>query len=421
MASRTRWTARVGIAALAVGVAAPTAWAATWTPTPNADKSTGVASGQYSWNYGSSFARLDNGDVAMAYTSDKGTTKSKQSTYARVGSVSGGDVSWTKPVRSSKAAQITDRTSLATSGNNIHTVYVTQTSYGRYDPAKPRTAFIRSRVGGSWNKQVKLSSGKGRVDYPIVAASGSNVYVAYTNSNSGQILMRRSTNDGSSFNSTKLGKTTRDLGGGEGFEAWGITCASGSNVALAWLKGDGTIKLSVSKDSGSSYSTKTINSNNAGGNDEGWAACDATGDRIGVTWNENDGVYYAEYNTGSNSFTTARKNIYPFSGSAYAASYAGAPSLTGASTVGLAVPLCVQDGCDYESKQTRIDLKWLESSNNGSTFGSTESISNSSVAGKYMNDSPSVLWYDSNTRMVLYNGWTANYTNYRLYLSVGAS
>ena len=81
----------------------------------------------------------------------------------------------------------------------------------------------------------------------------------------------------------------------------------------------------------------------------------------------------------------------------------------------------MQDGCDYTSKTTRIDLKWLESSNNGSSFGADQAIASSSVSGKSLNDSPSVLWYDDNTRMVLYNGWNANYLNYRLYLSVGAS
>lgn len=66
----------------------------------------------------------------------------------------------------------------------------------------------------------------------------------------------------------------------------------------------------------------------------------------------------------------------------------------------------MQDGCDYTSKTTRIDLKWLESSNNGATFAPAQALASSSVAGKYF---------------VLYNRWTANYTNYRLYLSTGLS
>ena len=70
MASRMRWTARVGVAALAVGVAAPTAWAATWTPGPTADKTTGFASAQYSWNYGSSLAKVGSSKLAFAYTTD---------------------------------------------------------------------------------------------------------------------------------------------------------------------------------------------------------------------------------------------------------------------------------------------------------------------------------------------------------------
>jgi hypothetical protein len=29
------------------------------------------------------------------------------------------------------------------------------------------------------------------------------------------------------------------------------------------------------------------------------------------------------------------------------------------------------------------------------------------------------MYYDNDTRLVLYNGWTASYTNYRLYLARG--
>jgi hypothetical protein len=423
MASRKmRWAARAGVVALAVGVAAPAAWAAnSWSPGPNADKATGTATNQYSWNYGSSFSKLGNGKVALTYTSDAGTANSVQSTYARIGTVDPTTkaVTWGKPKMTSQSSKIADRTSLAAGGNNVYAGFVTQTSYV-IDPAQPRVAYVRSQVSGTWGSPVKLTSGTGRVDYPILSASGDNVYVVYTNSNNGAVTMRRSTNAGATFpGSIKLGTTTRD--DGEGLAAWPIACATGTNSAAVWLKGDGTIKLSVSENSGTSYTTKTINSVNAGGNEQGWASCDATGTRIGITWNENDGVYYAEYDTATDTFTTPRTNIFPFSGSGYAASYSGTVALFGTGTVGIAAPLCVQDGCDYTSNTTQIDLRWLESTNNGDTFAAEEAIANSSVQGKKLNDSPSALFYDANTRFVLYNGWTAPYTNYRLYLSTGTS
>src|SRR5204862_5568126 len=104
------------------------------------------------------------------------------------------------------------------------------------------------------------------------------------------------------------------------------------------------------------------------GDDGGWANCDAAGSRIGVTWNQDNGVYYAEYNTGSNLFTRAAKNVYALSDGTHAASYSGAVALSGATTVGIAAPLCVQNGCDWTRNLTRIDLNWLESADGGGTW-----------------------------------------------------
>ena len=250
----------------------------------------------------------------------------------------------------SGAGKHADRTSLASAGGNIYTAYVTQENY-EIDPATPREAFFRRFVKGSgWQAAQSLTSASGRVDYPILSASGTNVFVAYTNSDTGDVVVRRSTNSGGSFAApTTLGETTRD--DGEGLAGWPISCANGSTSAIVWLPGDGTITLSVSENSGTSYTNVSIPAVNAGDDDEGWASCDASGNRVGITWNETDGVYYAEYSTGTDSFTTARKNIYPFSGSGYAASYSGTVALTGASKVGIAAPLCVQDGCDYDGER----------------------------------------------------------------------
>ena len=302
-------------------------------------------------------------------------------------------------------------------------MFVTQEDYV-IDPAEApccvRALAGRRHLGGSG----RLTSTSGRVDYPIISASGEHRLrrvhqLQHRCSDSSTQHQRRC--DVSGQHQPRHDDSRDD---GEGLAAWPISCASGTNSAVAWLKGDGTIKLSVSENSGTSYTTKTINSVNAGGNDEGWAGCDATGSRIGITWNENDGVYYSEYSTATDSFTTPRKNIFPFSGSGYLASYSGTVALSGAGTVGIAAPLCVQDGCDYTTNATRIDLKWLESADNGDNFAAEEAISNATAAlsgGKTLNDSPTALFWDADTRFVLYNGWTANYGNYRLYLATGTS
>jgi hypothetical protein len=107
-------------------------------------------------------------------------------------------------------------------------------------------------------------------------------------------------------------------------------------------------------------------------------------------------------------------------GTEFNAAYSIAPALNGASTVGIAAPLCVQNGCDYNDKATRIHLYWTESTNGGVTFDTPQLLAKPTSSNKKnLNDSPAPMYYDNDTRLVLYNGWTASYTNYRLYLARG--
>jgi hypothetical protein len=421
-----RWTARVGVAALVVGVAAPAAWAATtWSPAPTADSKTGFVSPQYSWNYGSAASKVGSNKIAFAYTSDAGTVDSKQSVYARIGTVDPTTkaVTWDKAKLISPKTQIADRITLGAgkTNGNVYTAWADQTSYGQYDPALPRAAWYRGYVNGAWKAPVRLSSKTGRVDYPVVTGAGDNVYVAYTDANTGKVQLKVSGDAGTTFATKTLGTTTRDIGDGEGLGGWPCVASDGTNFASAWLDGTGKIALATSTNSGGAIAKTTINTSSAaGGDDEGWVQCDATGNRVGLTWNQDDGVYYAEY-TAAGAVVTAPTKAYGLPDGTHAASYSGSVSLTGTSTVGLAAPLCVQNGCDYTNNTSRIDLKWLESTNKGVAWGAPTALANSTVTGKYLNDSPSPIFFDDTTRYVIYNGWQANYKNYRLYLSTGLS
>jgi hypothetical protein len=422
-----RWTARAGVAALVVGVAAPAAWAATtWSPGPTADSKTGFVSGQYSWNYGSAASKVGSNKIAFAYASDAGTADSKESVYVRIGTVDPTTkaVTWAKPKLISPKTQIADRITLGSgkTNGNVYTTWADQTSYGKYDPAKPRATWYRGLVNGSWTKPKRLSSKTGRVDYPVVTGAGNNVYIAYTNADTGKVTLKLSSDAGTTFATKSLGTTTRDINDGEGLGGWPCVASDGANFAAAWLDGSGKIVVRVSEDSGATIAKKTITpTSDAGGDDEGWVQCDASGDRIGFTWNQDDGVYYAEYSTATDTFVTPATKAYALSDGTHDASYSGSIALSGTSTVGLAAPLCVQDGCDYTNNTTRIDLRWLESSNNGANWSAAESLSNSSVTGKFLNDSPSPIFFDDTTRFVIYNGWQANYKNYRLYMATGLS
>ncbi|HEX5017980.1 MAG TPA: hypothetical protein VFX15_10400 [Actinomycetes bacterium] len=436
MASRMRWATRVGVAALAVGVAAPAAWAAVaWTPAANGGTTDGQAFGAANWAYGGNFEKSANGSVWAALTTDKiGNTWASdagpyQGIYVRKGTVdpATGATTWAKAKRVSPGKKHGEAGSLSTGGsnNNVYTTWLTWKSYDNYDVTDPRQAQFRALVGGTWQPVVNLTSGKStRVDYPVVAGSGNTVLVAYTNANNGNIVVRRSIDAGVTWGSTNAGTTNRldPDDSAAGFAGWPTICADGAGAVVSWVSNN-QINIRTSNDGGATW-RPTVSVGTSAGADRGWSQCDVEGNRIGLAWNENDGVKYAEYSVATGNATTAAKTVIALpstlDGTTFNAAYAVAPALTGAGTVGIAAPLCVQNGCDYNDKATRIHLYWTESTNNGGSFNTPTVLAQPTSANKKnLNDSPAPMYYDSDTRLVMYNGYNAAYTNYRLYLARG--
>jgi hypothetical protein len=433
-----RWTARVGAAALAVGVAAPAAWAAvSWAPAATGSTTAGQFTGYGTWSYGGNFDKAANGKVWAAYTTDKvggewvTDAGPYQGVYVKSGTVDAGTgvVTWAGNKRVNPASKHAEAGSLATGGtnNNVYTTWLTWKSYDNYDVTDPRQAQFRSLVGGTWGPVVNLTSGSGfRVDYPVVAGAGNNVLVAYTNANNGNVVVRRSTDAGATFGTATVGTTDRKDpdDAAAGFAGWPTICADGAtgNAVVTWVSG-GQIKVRTSDDSGATWRS-TVGLGTSAGEDRGWAQCDIEGDRIGVTFNQNDGVYYAEYDGSDGSPTVTGTKVISLpgtlNGTTFNASYSDAVALRGDSTVGIAAPLCVQNGCDYNTGTTRIHLYWTESTDGGDTFSTPTAIAQPTGSNKNnLNDSPAPMYFDDDTRIVMYNGWTANYGNYRLYLARG--
>jgi len=70
---------------------------------------------------------------------------------------------------------------------------------------------------------------------------------------------------------------------------------------------------------------------------------------------------------------------------------------------------------------TYADLHWAESADGGSVWFQTQTIASNNVsASRRVNDWPSVLWPTASTRQVVWNGWTANTTSFRLDFRVGS-
>lgn len=427
--SRVRWS--FAAAAMLTALMATAALAAT-TWYPNTDGSTlHTVGGNNSWNYGSSLGETSGGALHLAYATDKIPGKGWVTDagpyqgvyYTR--SLDGG-TTWTKPKRLNKSTQHAERSSLWADGTCVYVTWVSQKSYDNYLSTDPRVLFVRVNCNEgdplSWGPITKLSSGTGRVDYPVVAADGTNGYVIWTNSNNGKVMFALSTDSGVTWTTTSLGTTSRpDFDDPtEGYGAWPGICAGADEVGTLWMSNTaGKLVARVSTNDGASFGTETtLESGNAGANHD-WGQCDISdAGKIAFAWTNPTAGRVAVWDTGTYgsgvTFTT-----FSSSGT-YKGGYGPAPAWSpDGSKLGVAWGDCRTSGCDYYSTLDRVDLAWDESSDGGATWGTDTILASSAVSGKRINDYPSVIWLDNSTRLVQYNGWTANYTNYRLYLQVG--
>jgi hypothetical protein len=129
-------------------------------------------------------------------------------------------------------------------GNTVYVVW-SENRIGNYD-----IAFRRSTDAGStWGPRVTLSGGIGQSMFPQMAVSGSNVFVVWGNFTSSftqqTILFRHSADSGASFGPTQILSATPGT--------FPIIAASGSNVYAAWTGTGFTSFLRRSNDSGTTF------------------------------------------------------------------------------------------------------------------------------------------------------------------------
>lgn len=99
----------------------------------------------------------------------------------------------------SNNAGISDEPDVAVSGNNVFVVWRDST------PGRGEIFYTRSTDGGAtFSSTVNLSNNTGSSIEPVIAISGNNVYVVWSENTSGnnEILLRKSINSGAAFGST---------------------------------------------------------------------------------------------------------------------------------------------------------------------------------------------------------------------------
>jgi hypothetical protein len=145
--------------------------------------------------------------------------------------------------------------------------------------------FTRSTDNGaSFNKPVNLSNTeKGMSGIEEVAISGSNVYIAFRDSVTGdpEIFFTRSTDNGASFNKPV------NISNNDGLSGLPKVSASGNTVNIVWedtTTGNDEILLSTSTDNGASFNKPVNISNNTGYSSNPKIATSAN--NVYVTWQD---------------------------------------------------------------------------------------------------------------------------------------
>ena len=149
---------------------------------------------------------------------------------------SGNDgATWTAAVRLNPATQHGDQAKVATSGKSVYVAWISQKRWVGWSGSLARTLYVRANANhgtGTWGSIKRLTSLTGRVGTPTIAASGANVYVAYTDSVTGSVKLAISRDRGATWSTVALGATTASSSSGR----FGVpvVSATGTLVVVSW-------------------------------------------------------------------------------------------------------------------------------------------------------------------------------------------
>jgi len=379
----------------------------------------------YTWNGGGALGRtVQSGTqhLHLAYATDRinGTWASDTGKHAGiyyVRSVSG--ATWSSPKRLNPSTQHALRLGLAASGARVYVAWVSQTKIVHYSPTAPRVLYVRVNTnhGAStaWKPTIRLTSTSGRVDYPTVAAAGSDAYVSWTDSITGKVRVAVSHDGGAHWGTVNLGSTTTTIPSGRmGLPS---VAAGGGTAVVAWGSNPGTIKARVSTDHGRTWGTTVTVSTDS----LGYASAAVRGDRIAIVWSTGTDLAVRERVGDTWQAAVVVASHHPLASTSITAqdTTVATPRIYGSAVAlqddgGVAVAWTEQT-----SITNRWSLRWAESTDDGAHWYQQQTVGSSSSSLTRVNDWPSILWTSATTRLVVWNGWTQNTNNYRLYLRTG--
>jgi hypothetical protein len=306
---------------------------------------------------------------------------------------------WSAPVRVSPGDDHAVRPSVAAAGTHVYVAWVTQRSYLKYRPKAPRRVWIRvgGQQGGSWSAPVPLTGPKTRVDYPVVAASGNDVWVVWTDGDTGAIRMADSHDAGDTWATTTIGATTSGRGSAEGFAGYPAIGASGSNVVAAWFSTPAGRQVALTSSTGGSDwgSSPTPTQITGTSPNDGnrypvvRGADDGVSDRVAVSYTTADGVAVRLF--GGAALSAERTVDGPWPSVAGGLRWAGAYGATavpfGGDGLAVAYAACrsrpgVNDPCRQNARGARIDTVYRESTDGGASWSTRRVVARAKKAAR---------------------------------------
>jgi hypothetical protein len=392
-----------------LGTAVPSRWGDVAEPGPS-----------FGWNDGHAMARTASGDgvlhtvaVSDVIGGDVVTNNGPYMGIYYTNSSDGGD-SWSADSRLNPNNQHAARAAVAASGPDVYVIWVSQAKVTNLSGTAPRVIYFRRNSSNgdptAWRGTVRLTSSTGRVDYPTIAASGKSVYVTYTNSATGDVVVRFSRDRGATWKTVKVGATGYTTT--QGKFGYPVVAAAGSNVSVAWLAaGAGRIKARVSKSSGTSFgSAVTLGRAGYGG----LPTTAARGSRLAFAWGQSGRIHLRIWSAGT---WGTERTMAKTQSLSYELQLTPAITLLGTSDVGLAYGSCRAD-CGFEDQDliSSTAIVWTTSANGGATWGTDEmAASPYADEARQVNLYPSIVWVSPDGVHLVWTGWSDEVALYRLF------
>ena len=338
--------------------------------------------------------------------------------YYRRGNSSGSD--WGTAKRLNPTTSHADDGAVVASGRVVYAAYVSYGHWIDYDPAEPRPVTLRINsnhgAAGDWLSRT-IEPLEPRVDRPALAPWGTRgVLMTYTDADTGNIMLVQCGDlsvEESGCAAGSVGTTTVGEASENGFGGFPVVAASGDTIAVAWFDGSGGIVV-VTKEGEGDWSDPAV----VTASESRDLSATARGDRFAFAWQDSGRVRVRLW-TSAGGLETGR-TVASFSDTGtYKNGYSTAVALAGDATLGVAFGACRRVDCAGGSS-TGVDLRWRQSGNDGSTWGAASTVGSYSVSSeRRMNDFPSVVMTSASKRYVMFNTANPTFGKFRVVLRVG--